>query len=304
EFRDRDLADELLLGLGAGLSLHSPLGPAIERGFRVLAHFIGAKRRNYREPWPALLCAAWPCFRRGRRAGGARATCPRSFLFIDPADLGAGQTPRLGSRLFLAEALLGLLLGLALGFLIVPAALLLLALAGLCSLALGAFSRLALLAQTRLLLGDLAFLGIAQSRVGERMDASLLLFFREGAQHHPGRLCRCSRCGCACRRGRRSTPGDRRASLWRRSLGRGGFELCLGRGAASHFLDDDRLGTAMAEALLHHAVLDAPPFERQRFSRGDAQFFFRSLFSRFNHSVPNSSRFERVRSSWPAPAWR
>ena len=45
---------------------------------------------------------------------------------------------------------------------------------------------LAGLPDLRLLLGDLAFLGFAQLRIGKRMHASPLLLHRQGAQHDPG----------------------------------------------------------------------------------------------------------------------
>src|SRR5262249_42731947 len=65
--------------------------------------------------------------------------------------------------------------------------------------------------------------------------------------------------------------------------------------AALHLFHDDRLGAAMAEALTHHALLDAPPFQGQGLARSDAQLLFACLFGRFSHSNPNSPAFAVVR---------
>src|SRR6185503_1050382 len=51
-----------------------------------------------------------------------------------------------------------------------------------------------------------------------------------------------------------------------------------------------RLGAAVAEALLHHALLDARTLERQgRLRRSDGQFLAGML--RFSHSIPNFGAF-------------
>ena len=68
------------------------------------------------------------------------------------------------------------------------AAILLLALARFGGLPLQPLAGFALGAPARLLLGDAAFLGLADLGIGERMGAGAALFLGEGAQHDAGRL--------------------------------------------------------------------------------------------------------------------
>src|SRR4030095_8962354 len=64
--------------------------------------------------------------------------------------------------------------------------------------------------------------------------------------------------------------------------------LARGGARAFYFSPHTLLGAAMSEALAHHALLDAPPFQGQGLARGDAQLLFASFFRRFSHSNPNS----------------
>src|SRR4029077_3452791 len=129
----------------------------------------------HREAAAIFLGAAARRFGRGRRTRRTGAGTPwraRTLVLLDlrndvaqvdrrGAELQAGGGG--GFRLFLvvAESLLGFLLGLALGFLVVTAAIVLVALARLGGLALGALDRVARVAAERLRLGDATLLGLA-----------------------------------------------------------------------------------------------------------------------------------------------
>src|SRR5215203_1342084 len=92
------------------------------------------------------------------------------------------------TRFGLAETLLGDLVGLALGLVVVTAAIVFLALAGFGSLTLDALDRVALGADLRVFLGDLAFFGLPQAGIGECMRAGTPLLLGQRPQHHPGWL--------------------------------------------------------------------------------------------------------------------
>src|SRR5450755_1799543 len=141
---DGDFAHELFLRLGGGLALE-PLGAAAERRDRTLAHLVGAQRGDQRE--------AAALFR--RRATRRSRTCRGRTR-------GAG-TARLRRPFIVAETLLGDFAGLALGFLVVLAALVFLALARIGGFALGLVDDFAALATARLFLGDLALFGFAHA---------------------------------------------------------------------------------------------------------------------------------------------
>ena len=132
--RNRDLADELFLRLVAVL-LGAPALAAAERGHRALAHLVGGERGDEGEPAARLLAVSGA---RSAACGGAagrtappapRRNARRLFLVGFERRARAGRARR-GRGLGLAEALLGDLVGLALGFLVVLAALVFLALAG------------------------------------------------------------------------------------------------------------------------------------------------------------------------------
>src|SRR5262249_29133756 len=160
-------------------------------------------------------------------------------------------------------------------------------------------------ADERFLFRNLALFGFAQPGVIERVDARLLLFLSQTAQHHAAGWL-----------GGRSGHGRRgRGRRWYRDLGRrralggsgrrGGIGFCSRRDAAFYLFHDDGPCAAMAEALAahpplhapplhgrrlalaHHALLDAPPFQGQGLALGDAQLLFTSLFRRFGHSKPD-----------------
>src|SRR5262249_52838159 len=127
EFRDRDLADELVLGLARVEVLHAPLGAAHERGFRMLAHLVGLQSGHQGEAGAALLATTGSrCLgRSGGPCGTAGTARAWRFILLSLGNLGAGERSNreLGLDLFLAaEPLLGFLLGLALAFLVMPTA--------------------------------------------------------------------------------------------------------------------------------------------------------------------------------------
>lgn len=137
--------------------------------------------------------------RRTGRAGAATHKTRRFFLVRlqhrgAGVDGGRGRGGRGGNGrglrlrgLVVAEALLGLLLGLALGFLVVAAALFLVALARFRRLALDPLGRFALVAAARLFLGDLALFRLAHLGVGERMRPGAALLLGQRAQDDSGR---------------------------------------------------------------------------------------------------------------------
>src|SRR5207248_549777 len=212
-----------------------------------------------------------------RGAGTARA--PRRLLFLG-LQRGAGPGQPRTLRLFLAEPLLGFLLGLALGFLFVSPAVLLLALARFGGFALQFLTAFAVGPATRFLFGDAPFLGLAHARVGERVRARIALFVGERAEHdarRPGRRSRPPPCardrGRACNGGFCLARGD----ALRRARRLGGLAFARRGDTALHLLDHHGLASAMAEALTHHALLDAA-FERERLGRTDAQGLFARVF--------------------------
>src|SRR2546430_559017 len=130
----------------------------------MLAHLVGAKRRDQGEAGTTLLGAGWPGhFGRCGRARGARAAGPRGLVFIEIAYRRPCQhSAQLQFAILVTETLLCLLLGLALGLLIVPATFLLFAFARLGGVSFGALGGVPHLPQTPLFLGNLSLLRIAQ----------------------------------------------------------------------------------------------------------------------------------------------
>src|SRR5205085_5628549 len=264
---DRDFANELFLLLGVTMAGHA-LSAAAERRDRTLAHFVGVERRD--EGKTAALLRSAGARGLGRRsrtrrhsAGAAAGRTPVVIVGFRRQRAGRRHTSALRSRLFLAETLLGDFVGLSLGFFVVAAAIFLAALARLGGLAFGALDRVARRANARIFLGDLAFLGLAQARVGERMRARFLFFLGQLVQHH-ARFLRggCRRGRCCSRRGRRRAACDRAACCETtlgggRGLRRLGFGLSRAGGPPVHLLQHHGLLATMAETLPHHACLRA-----------------------------------------------
>jgi hypothetical protein len=132
------------------------LRAAAERCDRTLADLVGGQRGDKREAATLFRNATARRFRsRSRNAGRAHAAARRPAIII--VGLRRNHARALRTRgFFLAEALLGDFVSLALGLLIVPAALFLGALARLGGLTLGTLDRVALRADLRLFLGNLA----------------------------------------------------------------------------------------------------------------------------------------------------
>src|SRR5664279_2237756 len=267
---DGDFAHELFLRLGGGLTLE-PLGAAAERCDRTLAHLVGTQRGDQREPAALFRRRATrrggTC--RGRTRGAGTARLRRPVIVFDFQRHAAWT--RLADFI-LAKTLLGDFAGLALGFLVVLAALVFLTLARLGGFALGLVDDFAALAAARFFLGDLALFGFAHARIRQRMGARDALFLGQGAQHNAGRL------GGLGGRWRGFARGGRLShGLDRRRLG-----LDLGRStdaAAFDLLDHDLLAAAVTEALAYHARLGAR-LERQL---ANAEFLFAGILS-FAHS--------------------
>ena len=136
-------------------------------------------------------CFSAPARGAGRGAAAGRPAPRRavrgaSSSSASSAGRAAGAAGALG--FFLAEALLGDFVGLALGFFLVLAAFFFLVLARFGGLALGLVADLARRAPARLFLGDLALFGLAHAAVGERVGARGALFLGQRAQHDAGRL--------------------------------------------------------------------------------------------------------------------
>src|SRR5205085_523628 len=240
-------------------------------GDRALALLIGAERGDEGQTAAILLSGA-----AGRLGSGCRprradaASCARRLVLVR---LKRGSSARTGDQV-LAEPFLGLLLGFELGLQIVLATLLLVGFARFRCFVLDALGFFARLADERFLFRNLALLRFAQAGIVERMNASLLLLFGQAAQDQAAGRLRCGgrrsrgRGRGRCRRGLGCgrTPGLR---AWGRRLG---FRAdgC----PTFHLLDDHRLGAAMAEALAHHPLLNATPFEAQRLAGRDAQLLF------------------------------
>ncbi len=214
EFLDGDglwndhFADNLFFRLGVAMAAHA-LDAAAERGDRAFANFVRRERRDDREAAAPLLGGdARRLGRRRRTRRTATDTAPHARGFVVVGFLGGTRTARLGGRSFVAaEALLGDLVGFALGFFVVFAAVFLAALARFSRRALGTLGFLAQRADTGIFLGNFAFFRLAEPGIAERVGAPVALLVGERAQHHAGWLG-----GRRCRRnsGRRCGRGSRR----------------------------------------------------------------------------------------------
>src|SRR5262249_13652450 len=131
DLRNGDFAHELFLGLAAALTFQS-LHPAAECGDRTFALLVGFERGDDRQAAAPLLGTGTRRLGGGSRAGdtaGATTRRARRLVIIRlQRDRSRGSGHRSLGLFVLAETLLGFLLGLALGFLVVPAALFFLAL--------------------------------------------------------------------------------------------------------------------------------------------------------------------------------
>src|SRR5262249_43160992 len=151
---------ELFLGLAGGMALGQALRTTAERSHRTLALLVGRERGNQREPAAALLGPGPRGFRGDGRPGRAAGPPggPRGFVLVGFLDGGTcahwngdhSRGRRLG-LLILAEPLLCLGFGLALGLFVVAAALVLVALARLGGFAFDLLAGFPLVAATRLL---------------------------------------------------------------------------------------------------------------------------------------------------------
>ena len=252
---------------------------AAERRLRALAHFVGAQGGDQRQaaarPFGRGLGGAGRPLRRRRRAHARRrgrgGPCA-GLRFLFGFELGA-RTPRRRGRggrgLAFAEALLGDLVGLLLGFVVVLAALVFLALARLGGLALGLLDGVALLRGSWPLPRRSCALrpragghrrargrgGCCSSSVSVRSTTPDA--FGAGAA---GAGAGAGAAGLAAGAAGGGALGDRRRCGSRRR----GLGLAVGAGDAALLdLDDHLLAAAMAEALAHHAGLGAR-LERQR----------------------------------------
>ena len=288
----------LLFSRGAALRA------AAERRHRALAHLVGAQRGDERQaaarPFGRGLGRAGRTLRRsGRahRAAGAAAHHARAFVRL-PASSLRTHARALSRAVAVSPS--------PKRFLATSSALLLVSSS---CLRRSSSSRLRASAASRsvcsmasrcgadlgLFLGDLAFLGLAQAGIAERVGAAALLFLGQRAQHDAGRLRRAARPARAPRPARPAWPRALRARrAWRpapRRAGAGGRGLGLALGAGMRrFLtsDDHLLGAAMAEALPHHAGLGAR-LERQRRLSDAQRLAARGL--RLSHSVLESCQF-------------
>ena len=170
------------------------LRAAAERRDGTLAHLVGSQCRDERQT-AALLRGTRA--RRLRGSGGpyrgTAHTAPRRTAIVILGFRRNDARAFRARRFFFPKSLLRDLVGLALGLLVVTAALFLGTLARFGRIALRAVDRIALRADLRLFLGDLALFGLAHLRVAQRMGAAALLFLGERAQHDAGGLLR--RCG-------------------------------------------------------------------------------------------------------------
>ena len=159
---DCDFTHELFFRLGGSMALE-PLRAATERRDRTFAHFVGAQRRNQRQAAAFLHRRATrrgrTCGGRTRGAGTARHT--RRFVVVGFKCEAGARSGTLG--LFLAETFLGDFVGLALGFLVVLAAVVFLALARFRGLTLGLVDDLAGGTAAGLFLGNLALFRLADA---------------------------------------------------------------------------------------------------------------------------------------------
>src|SRR5215831_19308232 len=218
-----------------------------------------------------------PVVRTGFGAGAGRATPPRRTVrgasSSSASTTTCGRACGAGFGFLLAEPLLGLLFGLALGLVVVAATLLLLALARFGSFPFLLLAALALGAAPCLFFGDLALFGLAHAGIRQRVGARRALLLGERSQNHAGGL------GC---RPRRPCPGAAAPCRGRRRCRRRGLGLRFGFArpdhAPLHLLHHDRLGAAMAEALAHHTLLDAALRQRQGLGGGDLQRLVAGIF--------------------------
>jgi hypothetical protein len=188
-FRNRHLADQFFLGL-VGMALE-PLRTAPERGDRPLPDLVLAERGDEGQSAAPLFADAprgRPRRRCRTRHTARTAPCGAWSLFFLRRELlcaGSGSHRDFRLGLVFAEALLCLLLGLALGFLVVAATVLLLALARLGGFTLGLLGQFANGAAARLFFGNLAFFSFAHLGVAKCMSAPAALLLGQCAQHHP-----------------------------------------------------------------------------------------------------------------------
>ncbi len=200
----------------------------------------------------ALLRLPAPCWTTAAPAGRA----------IRRAGAAARRGRRCGRRgLFSAEPLLGFLLGFALGVFVATAALVFLALARFAAaIALDLAGGIALAAAARFFLGNLALFGLADFRIARAhgrarcarlRSASAARRRRTSTEAQAARILRLAQAP-AVARALHDAPS--RAPLGAASTG---FRIPGAANTALHFLDHNRLGAAMAEALAHHALLDA-----------------------------------------------
>ena len=157
-------------------------------------------------------------------------------------------------------------------------------LAGRCGFAFLAVALLAFGPLLGLNLSLCALLDFTLARFDKRYGAGAALVFRQSTQDNAGTatisrlrcraFTRLTKASCArparrcCRRG-----GCRSDRGWR---GRLGLHIRLGltgpQGTTFHFLDNNRFGAAVREALTHHPLFDGP-FQGQRLGRGMQRFF-------------------------------
>ena len=260
---------------------HALNAPAVRRD-RAFTLLIGGQCGNNREAAAALFAGAARGLRsRGRPCRAGAAPHARAFFFVG-FERGAPAGARL-DRQFLCD-----FVGLAPGLFVVLTALFFIAFARLRPHPFGAISFLPALTDAGFLFGDLALFRLAQTCIGQRVGARATLLFSQCAQNDAGRLGRGGRrrgSGGSRRslRGRGSHPAFRRCAAFGRG---GGLGFGFGRtNAPLHLFDDNRLAASVAEALAHHALLDAAALQRQRLRRTYAQLFA-GAFGRLSHTLP------------------
>ena len=198
EFRDRHLADQLVLGIGVAMT-GQPLGAAAERRDRTLAHLVGGERGHQREPAAALLGGRPAGFAAGAgRAAPAPAPAPRrgrgassssaSSAGRGPGCLRAGVAAGVAVVVSPPKCFLTTSSALRLVSSIVLAPLFFVGLARFRGFALDALDLVALLLDARFFFGDLALFGLAQPRVSERAGTRRALFLGQRPQHDARRL--------------------------------------------------------------------------------------------------------------------
>ena len=169
------------------------------------------------------------------------------------------------------------------------AAIVLFALARFGGLALGALDRFAHIADFLLFLGDLAFFGVAQAGVGQRVLARALFFRGQGLQHHAGGL------------GAEGLP-DMPESLRAGRLAAGAAGVGTGAAVSTRGLPGARVLTFSTTTCLvrpwlkfWRTTLCSTPrdFSVNVLPELTLELLVASLFRRFRHSVPKSQRFQR-----------